>query len=128
MPKFIYKIYEVTDDYAKGGIFNRIIQIMPTGNVFGDMDLPTIANTFKDNHGFGAEHFIDIIDMHDEEIKDLRKHYYEKLISTTEDKQANAGSVLLTAFEIARKYIYHTEKQLTVEELKPFLFTNQQIS
>ncbi len=118
----------ITDDYAKGGIFNRIIQIMPDGNVFGDMDLPAICDTFKNNYGFGAEQFINLTETITEEIQQLRKYYYDQLITTTEDKQANAGSVLLTAFEVARKHIYQTDKQLTVDEVKEFLFTHQQIA
>lgn len=118
----------ITDDYSKGGIFNRIIQIMPKGNVFGDMDMPELCDTFKNNYGFGAPQFIELIETHEEEIKQTRKQYYDQLITSTEDKQANAGSIILTAFEIARKYIYLTDKTLTVQELKQFLFTNEQIA
>lgn len=120
----------VTNDYAKGGIFNRIIQINPSQSIFGDCDMVSISNTFKENYGFGLPLFIDILEnpLIVEELSLKRKQYYNELICMTEDKQANAGSILLATFDIIANYIYGTEKRLTVAELKRFLFTKDEVS
>lgn len=115
---------------SKGGAVNRVISIYTGGNVFGDMDLPYVANTFKENYGFGAKRFIEIMQQPGmiELIKKLRKIYYDDLIKHTEDKQANAMSVLLTAYEIARVYIYENEETLSAEDVREFLATQEEIS
>lgn len=120
----------ITNDLSKGGTYNRIYQIGAKDKIFGDMELPEIANTFKENYGFGAKLFIELLDKPEiqEEIKQLKKHYYNQIISKTEDKQANAGACILTAFEIARKYIYKTDIELTVDEVKTYLHTPDEIS
>ena len=80
--------------------------------------MPDIANCFKENYGFGASIFLNNINT--EEIIELKKRYYNEVIAFTEDKQANSASVLLTAFEIARKYVYKTDIQLTAKEIIPY--------
>lgn len=120
----------ITNDLSKGGTYNRIIQIGAKEKIFQDMNLPEIADVFKNNYGFGAKRFIDLLERDDikQEIIQLKNHYYNQIISKTEDKQANAGACILTAFEIARKYIYQTDKQLTVDEIKQYLHTPAEIS
>lgn len=120
----------ITNDLSKGGTFNRIVQIGANEKVFGDMSLPEVANTFKENYGFGAKPFIELIGRDDikQEIAQLKKQYYDKLIGVTEDKQANAGSVLLAAFDIVARYIYSTDKRLTVDEVKQYMTTPDEIS
>ena len=120
----------ITNDLSKGGTYNRIYQIGAKEKVFGDMELPEIANTFKNNYGFGAKLFIELLEKEEiqEEIKQLKKEYYNQIIAKTEDKQANAGACIMTAFEIARKYIYNTDIQLTAEEIKQYLHTPDEIS
>lgn len=120
----------ITNDLSKGGTYNRIYQIGAKEKIFGDMNLPEIADTFKNNYGFGAKRFIELLDKEEiqDEIKQLKKKYYNAIISKTEDKQANAGSCILTAFEIARKYIYETDIELTAEEVAQYLHTPDEIS
>ena len=120
----------ITNDMSKGGTYNRILQIGAQERIFGDMNLNDIAETFKQNYGFGAKLFIQLLDdpKIQEEIATLKKHYYDAIIDRTEDKQANAGACILTAYEIARKYIYETDTQLTVDEIKQYLHTSQEIS
>ncbi|MDD4276215.1 MAG: hypothetical protein PHO33_04485, partial [Clostridia bacterium] len=118
----------ITNDLSKGGAFNRIIQIGATSPIFNDLNLPEIANTFKNNYGFGANRFINIIADKTEEIIALKKKYYNEVITYTEDKQANSCAVILTAFEIARKYIYKTDIKLTASEIIPFLNSSEEIS
>lgn len=115
---------------SKGGAVNRVISIYTGGNVFGDMDLPYVANTFKENYGFGAKRFIEIMQRPGmtETIQKVRKEYYNKLIKYTEDKQSNAMSVLLTAYEIARLFIYENDEVLTADDVREFLATHEEIS
>ena len=120
----------ITNDLSKGGTYNRIIQIGAKGKIFEDMSLPEIATTFKENYGFGAKLFIELLEKEEiqKEIAELKKSYYNQVISKTEDKQANAAACVLTAFEIARKYIYKTDIQLTAEEIREYLHTPDEIS
>ena len=120
----------VTNDFAKGGVFNRIIQLCPDKTVFGDMDLPEIAETFKKNYGFGAKRFIEVLETPTclEILADLRKKYYSEIIPFTEDKQANAASLLLVAYELANTYIYHDAAPLTPEDIIPFVHSRNEIS
>lgn len=122
--------YPITNDLSKGGIFNRIYQIGADDKIFGDLNLQFIAQTFKDNYGFGAQLFIGLLDDPNikQEIIMLKKHYYDSIIVKTEDKQANAGACILTAFEIARKYVYKTDLKLSVEEVLKYLSTPDEIS
>lgn len=116
----------ITNDLSKGGAYNRIIQIGAVQPIFGDLNLPDIANCFKENYGFGANLFLNNINI--DEIITLKKQFYNEVISFTEDKQANSASVLLTAFEIARKYIYKTDIKLTAKEIIPYLNSTDEIS
>lgn len=120
----------ITNDLSKGGTYNRIIQVGATEKIFGDLNLPDIAETFKNNYGFGAKIFIDLLNQEEilTEIKQLKKQYYNEVILHTEDKQANAAACILTAFEIARKYIYETDIKLTASEIIPYLHTPDEIS
>lgn len=116
----------ITNDLSKGGAFNRIIQIGATQPIFGGLNLPDIANCFKENYGFGANLFLNNINI--DEIITLKKRYYNEVIAFTEDKQANSASVLLTAFEIAMKYVYKTDIKLTAKEIIPYLNSTDEIS
>lgn len=120
----------VTNDFAKGGVFNRVIQLCPQGKVFGDMNLPEIAETFKKNYGFGAKLFIEALETPKclDVLIDLRKKYYSEIIPFTEDKQANAASLLLVAYELANTYIYGSAIPLTSADIIPFLHSRNEIS
>lgn len=120
----------ITNDLSKGGTYNRIIQLGANTKIFGEDNLHDIADTFLNNYGFGAKLFIDLLENEDikKEIEELKKQYYNQVISNTEDKQANAAACILTAFEIVRKYIYKTDIILTATEIIPFLHTTDEIS
>ena len=122
--------FPIVTSRSKGGAANRVISMHASGNIFGDMDLPYIANTLKQNYGFGARLFIDIISKPDfvSVLTSLRKTYYDEIIQHTEDKQANSMSILLTAYEIARIYVYKNDYPLTINEIKPFLASKEDIS
>lgn len=122
--------FPIATSRSKAGQIMRILQIFNNKPMFDDMDLPTVANKFLNNYGFGAKKFIEIIS--DENVKDeiltLRKDYFNQLIHNTEEKQANAMSIVLTAFEIARKYIYKTDKKLTASEVREYLASKEDIN
>ena len=122
--------FPIVTSRSKGGAANRVISMHASGNIFGDMDLPHIANTLKENYGFGAKLFINVISQPEvsHALLDLRKIYYDEIIQFTEDKQANSMSILLTAYEIARMYIYKNDCPLTINEIKPFLASKDDIS
>lgn len=121
----------IASDFAKGGVYNRIIQIKADSDMFGEMHLPTLADDLRENYGFGAKRFIDALNTPGcrELLPNVRRDFYNAVIAFTEDKQANAASLLLTAYEIARAAIYGADApELKPEELIPFLASPDTIS
>lgn len=115
---------------SKGGVANRVISLYPEGSIFGrGADLPYIANTLKQNYGFGARRFVEgLKNISNDVLHSMRQHYYDKIINHTEDKQANAMSVLLTAYELARNIVYESDHKLLADEVIPFVQTKRDIS
>lgn len=122
--------FPIINNKTKGGAANRIISIHATGNIFGDTNLPELASTFKNNYGFGIKKFVKLLE--DKTIQnqaiELRNIYYSKLIDYTEDKQANSMAILLTAYELARVYIYESKDKLTVEDVKEWIQSKDDIN
>ena len=116
----------LTDGRTMSGAVNRIISLYTEGEVFGDLDMIRIANTLKDNYGFGARLFIDA--LKDIDVRAIYNKYTALIPDTIEQKQANAAAVILTAYEIASTAVYGIDDTLTVDELLPFLAAKDEVS
>lgn len=85
-----------------------------------------IANTLKENYGFGARLFIDALNNAD--VQAIYKKYVAEIDDRIEQKQANAAAVILTAYEIAAKHVYGIDSVMTSDDLLPFLATKNEVS
>lgn len=116
----------LTDNKTMSGAINRIISLYTEGAVFGDLDMINIANTLRENYGFGARLFIDALKNID--IQEIYKKYITEIDDRIEQKQANAAAVILTAYEIATKYVYRIENDMTADDIIQFLATKDEVS
>lgn len=121
----------ITNQSSKGGAVNRVINISVKGDsIFNGINLPELCNTIRENYGFGAKLFYDVMQMQEfnKIVGEIRKGYYEQLIEFTEDKQANSMSIIMTTYEIVSKYIHKTDDKLTIEDVKQFLSSKEEVS
>lgn len=116
------------DSRTQSGAVNRVISIYTEGAVFGDMDMVEIANTLKANYGFGAKLFIDAISNGAVDVAKIFSRHLNEIDPDIEQKQANAAAVILTAYEIAARYVYGINDKLTAEDLLPFLAKKTDVS
>ena len=112
----------VTETMQAGAV-NRIIDI-EIGNapIFGDNG-PEIANILRHNYGFCGQEFVEAIQMiGDEEVRIMQKGYYDKLKDfakeheAKEEKQVLPMSILLTADELAERFIFRDGIRLDFEQ------------
>ena len=116
----------LTDGRTMSGAVNRIISLYTEGDVFGDMDMVHIANALRENYGFGARLFIDALNTMD--VQAIYKKYVAEIDDRIEQKQANAAAVLLTAYEIAAKYVYGIDNVMTADDIIQYLATKNEVS
>lgn len=116
----------LTDNKTMSGAINRVISLYAEGAVFGDLDMVHIANTLRENYGFGARLFIDALNTVD--VQAIYKKYITEIDDRIEQKQANAAAVILTAYEIAAKHVYGIDNVMTADDLLPFLATKNEVS
>src|SRR5699024_8195974 len=100
----------LTDGRTMSGAVNSIISLYAEGEVLGDLDMIRIANTLKDNYGFGARLFIDA--LKDIDVRAIYDRHLALIPDTVEQKQANAAAVILTAYEIASNAVYGIDDTL----------------
>lgn len=97
----------------QGGAINRIIDVeLGNGSLFKDGNY--IAETMRHNYGFCGKEFVSIVqELGFEEIKRIQKGYFDQIRAKAdelgtqkEDKQIMPMSLIMTADEIAEKYIF----------------------
>lgn len=116
----------LTDNKTMSGAINRVISLYTEGAVFGDLDMVHIANTLRENYGFGARLFIDALNTVD--VQAIYKKYAAEIDDRIEQKQANAAAVILTAYEIAAKHVYGIENDMTSDDIIQYLATKNEVS
>lgn len=112
----------VTETMQAGAV-NRIIDVeIGDTPIFGDNG-PEIANILRHNYGFCGKEFIDAIQMMGEEdVRAMQKQYYDRLKEYAkehepkEEKQVLPMSILLTADELAERFIFQDGVRLNFEE------------
>ena len=115
--------------YSSGsGSVNRILDIEYTEPLFDDPVY--VAEGVKKHYGYAGKAFVEqITPEHLEEILKTQKQFVKELQkSESTDKQAIAASILLTADFYAEKWIFKDGKNLTVEDITPFLSTKTEVS
>ena len=112
-----------------GGAVNRIIDIEYTGKMFDDPVY--VAETVKKHYGYAGRKFVEYISNDEimDEIRDKQKKYMRILQqSESTDKQSIAASVILTADYFATRCIFCDSRNLTVDDIKPYLATKTEVS
>ena len=127
-----------------GGAVNRVIEIECKMPFFKDPR--GVANTLKSNYGILGIMFVKLLGLKgyirsevDDECdiepseplaEEIFKGYYDSLVNEHKimQKQAQAAALILTADHIITKEIFDDGKQLTVEEILPFLKTKSDVS
>ena len=117
----------IVQSNSGGGAAVRTIEVNYGGEPFFE-DARTVANTLKENYGFAGRKFIQALseEVVMKVVQDSQKLFYGKLAGDIQDKQVLSASILLAADLLADKAVFHDGKSLTVEEIRPYLITQEQ--
>lgn len=114
--------HSLISETMQGGAINRVIDV-ECGNADIYQDAPGVANIIRKNFGYAGPMFIESIKNEGfEEIQKIQKSYFDELMEMAketgnekEQKQVIPMAVLLTADELAEKYIFKDGVRLDVK-------------
>lgn len=117
----------ISSDSSGGGAVNRIIEIECKDKVF--KDAPMVADIVTSNYGFAGKYFVQLLSSDDakEEANQIYKKYYRSLGVGSTEKQTMAAAAILTADELATRWIFCDGNQLTVDEISKYLHTKESV-
>ena len=72
----------LSDARSMSGAVNRVISMYTDTYVFDDMDMKEIADTLRNNYGFGAKRFIEAIKSNNIDVNALFKKYLQMIPNT----------------------------------------------
>lgn len=107
-------------DTMQGGAINRVLdfEIQP-GNIFKDGN--AVVTTISSSYGHAGKMFVDVVISHRQEIPEMISGYEKKIREIAEsteqekeEKQIKPLAVLLTADELAEKYIFQDGVRMDV--------------
>lgn len=116
---------------SNGGAVNRVIEIdCKDVKIFNDPI--SVASGVKKHFGMAGKIFVDYLNNEaiKEEIRAYQKEQYRDIIEryNITEKQALAGSLIITADYFADQFIFQTGESLSVGEVTPFLLTAEMVS
>lgn len=115
---------------AGAGAVNRVIDIECRASESVIKDGFATSAIIKQNYGHAGRQFIE--SLTGEDLEQARTRYRElfKELSSGDstEKQAMAAAMLLIADELADKYIFHSGKALTVNQISGFLKEKSEVS
>ena len=117
----------IVQSNSGGGAAVRTIEVNYGGEPFFE-DARTVAETLKQNYGFAGRRYIAALQDEDtmRRVQESQKTFYRQLSGDIQDKQVLSASVLLAADKLAEEVLFHDGKALTVEDIKPYLITQEQ--
>ena len=117
----------IVQSNSGGGAAVRTIEVNYGGEPLFE-DARTVANTLKENYGFAGRVFVEA--LKDPAVKETmrtqQKKFYSLLSGDIQDKQVLSASILLAADKLADALIFHDKHSLTVDEVKPYLVTQEE--
>lgn len=117
---------------AGSGAVNRVIEIETEPDHYIIRDGNRIANALKRNYGFAGKMFVTNLFASEATIANARNRFennYNALLQfNATDKQAMAGAILMTADQLATKWIFRDNLILTAEDLRPYLVSKVAVS
>jgi len=118
----------IVQSNSGGGAAARTIEVDYGGVPFFE-DSRSVANALKANYGFAGRKFIEALQQEGtlDRVKAIQNEFYGLLSGDIHGKQVLSASILLAADALADSVIFHDGKSLTVDEIKPYLITNQQV-
>lgn len=120
----------IVNDNAGAGAVNRVIDIECRAADSVIKDGFGTSTAIKQNYGFAGRKFIEALTP---EVIEEAKQRYEALFrelssGETTEKQAMAAAMLILADELADRFIYHTGKALTANDLSEYLKSKSSVS
>lgn len=117
----------IVQSNSGGGAAVRTIEVNYGGEPLFE-DARGVANTLKENYGFAGPIFVGMLKGEEQVnlIKSIQKQYYSKLSGSIQDKQVLSASLVLAADELADMYIFHDGCSLTVDDIRPYLVTQEE--
>lgn len=122
----------IVSSEAGSGALNRVIEIETEPEHYIIKDGQKIANALRNNYGFGGKIFVSNLFSSEEIIDNVRERYqhnYNSLLQiNATGKQAMAAAILITADELATKWIFHDDIALTAEDMRTYLVSKTDVS
>ncbi len=123
--------YPISNSTSGAGAVNRIIEIdCKDQRIFEDP--VNVVAKIKNNYGGVGAVFVKWLQENNnlEKVKEIRKKYNQQFSNQSDvtDKQAMAASIILTADELIEKLFFDDGIRLTVDEIKPFLITKNDVN
>lgn len=115
---------------AGAGAVNRVIDIECRASESVIKDGFATSAIIKQNYGHAGRQFIESLTGEDlEQARTKYRELFKELSSgDSTEKQAMAAAMLLIADELADKYIFHSGKALTVNQISGFLKEKSEVS
>lgn len=119
----------------QGGAVNRIIDVeMAEGEIFADGH--SVVEILKSNYGYCGREYIEVVqNLGKEAIREIQQKHYERILNATrgtdhekEEKQILPMSILMTADEIAEKYIFKDGVRLDFKTCVNLLKNKNEVS
>lgn len=120
----------IVSENAGAGAVNRVIDIECRASDAVIRDGIGVSRIIKRNYGFAGKKFVEALteDIFSEAQQSYERYFKELSSGTTTEKQAMAASMILTADELADKFIFKTGKHLTVSQISEFLKSKASVS
>lgn len=114
-----------TRSNSGGGVFNRVIEIECKSKLIQDGN--AVANFVRENYGIAGKQLVE--DLKRSDYRPRYRQLKDNIIQThdTTEKQAGAMALLLLADEIASRLFWPSEEPLTVEQLRPYLHSTEEV-
>lgn len=118
----------MTSAGSGGGAVNRVIEIECTTALFENPQLA--AKSVRQNYGFAGRLFAE--SLSEEALKEAeilyQKYYKEFSEGSSTEKQAMAAAMIVTADQLATRWIFKDDQALTVEDVSKFLSSKSSVS
>ena len=121
--------FPINNASSGGGAVNRVIEIDCKGIKLFE-NHTEVLDVINRNFGFAGKRFVQFLQETDiNVIRARRKEIYEALLDNSDitEKQANSASLILLADELTERVIFMDGVRLTVNDIKPYLSTKDQI-
>ena len=110
-----------------GGVLNRVIEAECSSSLLTESG-NKIVEFISGNYGHAGKHFIEAV-SNDGALKERYEEYFSAIMADNEimEKQAQSAALMLLADLYVTAYIYSGEAPLSVDDIKPYLRTKDDV-